>query len=544
MAAAHTGAIRVHIRQNRREPVAFRPRPDEIQPPPAAVRRDSERQCLLGPRVLYRPLGAAAGGESPLCKWALQRLGNEALQRSRCPHLQKEPFEHHWVCEVRIADGDDDRPRREGYTLEVRAGPPTLVRIDAESCWGAIHAFSTLRQMIRVDVLDTHTVCYTEGEFTVEDRPACAHRGVLVDCIETFVPLPKLRQLINMMAFFKMNVLHWPLATPRGQRLTDSPSDISRYTFEDIVNIYYYAKRRGIDVMVEYNPSTEKAEAYAKQVRDFYIRVPQRCPLRHLGGDEGLRAGQRLLLDTVLTEHDPEAAAAASTQIHRHLVDAYTEARETLRPEPGALRPPPGPGEVHRQTRDVLRQLEAIERRERQIVLWARSLRRAGEAERRGWGHLVVQGDASAIDDHPIERIIHTPPVWHVDRDEVIPPPLERFAEVRAPPGAMGGEICFWKPGTPSFIPMTALVSRSLWCGERDTPVPSSETLGHLAQLMVSHYRPVEPVTGHAMDMRDMKNVDTELLAMLHRARRPPGAPATTPAPARPEKIRAHGKEG
>ena len=43
----------------------------------------------------------------------------------------------------------------------------------------------------------------------VADRPAFAHRGVLVDTARHFLPMDTLLRQIDALAYNKMNTLHW-----------------------------------------------------------------------------------------------------------------------------------------------------------------------------------------------------------------------------------------------------------------------------------------------------------------------------------------------
>ena len=132
----------VHTRPNMREAIEHRPNTSHILPTPQTLRRDSQEQCILGTHVKYTQKQPAKVNGLPclLSKWALQRLCSDMLSHSACPREETKPFKHHWVCEVDLqhgAEGESLRPKKEGYRLEVRAGPPTTVRIWADTCWGS-----------------------------------------------------------------------------------------------------------------------------------------------------------------------------------------------------------------------------------------------------------------------------------------------------------------------------------------------------------------------------------------------------------------------
>src|SRR5690606_37829205 len=58
----------------------------------------------------------------------------------------------------------------------------------------------------------------------IEDKPRFAYRGLLLDVSRHFYPLSFLKKLIDLMALYKFNTLHWHLTDGAGWRL-----EIKRY---------------------------------------------------------------------------------------------------------------------------------------------------------------------------------------------------------------------------------------------------------------------------------------------------------------------------
>lgn len=102
----------------------------------------------------------------------------------------------------------------------------------------------------------------------IEDQPAFVHRGMLLDCCRHFFSVETVKKYIDLLSFYKMNVLHWHLTEDQGWRieidaypkLTEKGAwrieeDGSRYggfyTKTEIRDIVVYAEMRGVTVIPE-----------------------------------------------------------------------------------------------------------------------------------------------------------------------------------------------------------------------------------------------------------------------------------------------------
>jgi len=128
---------------------------------------------------------------------------------------------------------------------------------------GVMHGFQTLRQVLlsgqnqnRVPVM------------TIRDQPRFQWRGLLLDCSRHFMEKDFVKRYIDLLALYKMNVLHWHLTEDQGWRieikkypkLTEVGAwrDDGKggkyggfYTQEDIKEIVQYAQERGVTVVPE-----------------------------------------------------------------------------------------------------------------------------------------------------------------------------------------------------------------------------------------------------------------------------------------------------
>lgn len=146
----------------------------------------------------------------------------------------------------------------EQYRLDVA---PDRVEIAAGTPEGLLHGLATLHQLLRP--LDGG---YAAWPVHVEDEPVHAWRGLSVDVARHFFGADDLRVVVELMASYKLNVLHLHLSDDQGWRL-DVPSrpelaarsggtavdgDPGGYfTTEEYEALVAYATARGVRVVPE-----------------------------------------------------------------------------------------------------------------------------------------------------------------------------------------------------------------------------------------------------------------------------------------------------
>lgn len=167
--------------------------------------------------------------------------------------------------------GPDMTPRgAEGYSLTVAN---SAVRISATKPAGLFHGVQTLRQLLP---FEPRRVTQADGGVErvwpipcvrLKDKPRYPWRGMLLDCCRHFMTKDFVKRYIDLLAFHKMNVLHWHLTEDQGwrieikkyPRLTGIGAWRDRegeryggfYTQDDIREIVAYAKSRYITVVPE-----------------------------------------------------------------------------------------------------------------------------------------------------------------------------------------------------------------------------------------------------------------------------------------------------
>ncbi len=106
----------------------------------------------------------------------------------------------------------------EGYTLQVRSSG---VRIVARAPVGLFYGMQTLRQLLPASVENRaaigRTLTLPLGDIT--DTPRYTWRGSMLDVARHFLPAEDVKRHIDVMALYKLNVLHLHLADDQGWRI-------------------------------------------------------------------------------------------------------------------------------------------------------------------------------------------------------------------------------------------------------------------------------------------------------------------------------------
>ena len=108
---------------------------------------------------------------------------------------------------------------KEAYTLDVSADS---VRIAAGDAAGFFYGYQTLKQLLPVEIYGGTVqagVSWTVPAVSIEDWPRFKWRGMMLDSVRHFMPLPAVKRYIDLMAIHKFNTLHWHLTDDQGWRL-------------------------------------------------------------------------------------------------------------------------------------------------------------------------------------------------------------------------------------------------------------------------------------------------------------------------------------
>lgn len=171
-------------------------------------------------------------------------------------------FKSHQHVNIKLVLNQELRFNPEAYTLRVEENGITL---ESATIQGINRAISSLEQLILLNM--------QEGEaflpfINLEDSPRFGHRGLLLDCSRHFFETEVILKYIDLLAFFKMNTLHWHLTEDQGWRIEiekypllnevasyrkekDGSVYGGYYTKDEIRRVVEYAGVRGIEVIPE-----------------------------------------------------------------------------------------------------------------------------------------------------------------------------------------------------------------------------------------------------------------------------------------------------
>jgi len=165
----------------------------------------------------------------------------------------------------------------EEYAIKVKEDK---VKIEYGSDKGILYAIATLRQMLPVENYTgapAPDANWTLPCVKIKDKPRFGYRGLLLDCGRHYFSPEEIKKCLDIMAVYKMNILHWHLTEDQGWRiqidqypmLTEKASwregtQIGRdkesndgipyggfYSKEQIKDIVVYADNLGIEIIPE-----------------------------------------------------------------------------------------------------------------------------------------------------------------------------------------------------------------------------------------------------------------------------------------------------
>lgn len=149
------------------------------------------------------------------------------------------------AVEFKVGGGAQPVPKlADLYAYRLSLGE--TVGVEAATEWGALTALATLTQLV------------AKGEFQVSeirDAPHYAWRGVMIDTVRHFISLDTLRRTLDVMAFYKLNVLHLHLTDDQGFRFR-SPNypelaSVEAYSAAELGDLVDYAADRAIRIVPE-----------------------------------------------------------------------------------------------------------------------------------------------------------------------------------------------------------------------------------------------------------------------------------------------------
>ena len=174
----------------------------------------------------------------------------------------------------------DIQGKEGAYTLTAESDK---VNITGNSYGGVIAGIESLRQLFPPQIESKEIVKGTDWAIpavNIQDAPRFEWRGIMLDVSRHFYTIDEVKELLDVMALYKMNKFHWHLTDDQGWRIEikkypklttvggyrkktivgymwDNPTewDTKRYggfyTQEDIKEVVAYAKKRFVEIIPE-----------------------------------------------------------------------------------------------------------------------------------------------------------------------------------------------------------------------------------------------------------------------------------------------------
>ena len=153
---------------------------------------------------------------------------------------------------------------KEEYFLKISENQ---IIIEASTPNGIMHGIQSLRQIVPINEnISSNKISINCLE--IHDFPRFKWRGLLLDCCRHFMQKDFVKKYIDLLAFHKMNILHWHLTEDQGWRIEiekypklteigawrenkDGRKHGGFYTKEDIKEIVLYAENHGVEIVPE-----------------------------------------------------------------------------------------------------------------------------------------------------------------------------------------------------------------------------------------------------------------------------------------------------
>jgi len=153
----------------------------------------------------------------------------------------------------------------EGYVLDVEED---RIQVRANAPAGVFYAIQTLRQLLppKVDGATAENSSFQLATAQIIDKPAYAWRAAMLDVARHFFSVAEVKQYINYLAQYKINILHlhlsddqgwrieiksWPKLTSHGGKLEVGGTEGGFYTQEDYKELVRYAATQFITIVPE-----------------------------------------------------------------------------------------------------------------------------------------------------------------------------------------------------------------------------------------------------------------------------------------------------
>lgn len=225
----------------------------------------------------------------------------------------------------------------EGYELSIT---PQQVKIVAAKPAGVFYGAQSLIQLIMPALHAARNAASEKVELPamrIFDRPRFAWRGLMLDCSRTFLPVDFLKKYIDVLSFYKMNVLQlhlcddqgWRLEIRKHPRLTEIGSKFHP-AFVGEVNGYYTQAQ--IRELVEYAAERSVTLVPEIEMPGHSLSLLIAYPELSCRGDQNYVLAPNMFQSDSRADKEPKVASAAlcpgNEKTFEVLEDILTETME------------------------------------------------------------------------------------------------------------------------------------------------------------------------------------------------------------------------
>ena len=109
----------------------------------------------------------------------------------------------------------------EAYSINIG---PARIQIAYKTNRGGLYALQTLLQIFPIEMISNASknnvgLIWDVPCVLIEDKPRFTHRGIMLDVSRHFFSVANVKRFIDVMSFYKFNVLHWHLTDDQGWRI-------------------------------------------------------------------------------------------------------------------------------------------------------------------------------------------------------------------------------------------------------------------------------------------------------------------------------------
>lgn len=189
-----------------------------------------------------------------------------------------------------LHEEDSNWQGQEAYRLSIS---PDSVLIASGTAEGAFRGIQTLRQLLpdtSIDTLAEHSLWPIPAGL-IRDRPNFAYRGSMLDVARHFFSVEDVKKYIDLLAYYKINVLHlhltddqgwrieiksWPKLTEVGGSTEVGGEGGGYYTQEEYKDLVAYASERHMTVVPEVDmPGHTNAASVSYPFLNGNGKIPQ-----------------------------------------------------------------------------------------------------------------------------------------------------------------------------------------------------------------------------------------------------------------------------